>query len=70
MYYGILALETEEGAYQIIDEVDTRAEAEEMAANYLQCAQGHEDEYLCPARFVIHRRGSRGWYTVREVFTV
>ena len=70
MEYGILVVEADvEGIgvwdhYQIIGPVDSITEAREIAHNYL--AHGPESDCLAPDRFVIHRRGHGGWYTVRE----
>jgi hypothetical protein len=71
MEYGILVVEADvEGIgvwdhYQIIGPVDSIDEAREIAQNYL--VNGPESGCLAPDRFVIHRRGPWGWYTIREV---
>jgi hypothetical protein len=65
MEYGILTAESESGDYQIIGPVDSIDEAREIARNYL--AHGPESDCLAPDRFVIHRRGPWGWYTIREI---
>jgi hypothetical protein len=69
MEYGILIAESDcalrtIGEYQIIGAVDSPSEARELAQNYL--ANGPDSACLAPDRFVIHRRGHGGWYTVRE----
>jgi hypothetical protein len=67
MNYGILVAEADEH-YQLVAAVDSKDEAIEMAENYLKFAA--KDDNLCPQRFVVHRRGFNGWYTVRETLPV
>jgi len=64
MEYGILAVEDEEGHYQIIGAVWSIAEARELVENYF--AHGADNGCIAPDSFVIHRRGPEGFYTVRE----
>ena len=70
MEYGILIAESDCALrtideYQIIGAVDSPEEARELAQNYL--ANGPDSSCLAPDRFVIHRRGEWGWYTIREI---
>jgi hypothetical protein len=64
MKAGILVVESADH-YQIIDEVDSPAEARSLARGYFLNAQ--EYEMLVPVRFVIVRRDSLGFYTRREI---
>jgi len=70
MEYGILIAELDDeswaqNSYQIIGDVDSIDEAREIARNYL--IHGPDSGCLAPDRFVIHRRGEWGWYTIREI---
>lgn len=65
MEYGILIAEDFDGHYQIVGAVASRDEARELANNY--CDRGPAEEMVAPERFIIHRRGQRGWYNEREV---
>jgi hypothetical protein len=64
MEYGILVAESEDGQYQVIGAVDSIDEARELAEKYL--VRAVDSGSIAPDRFVIHRRGEWGWYTVRE----
>ena len=66
MEYGILVAESEDGAYQVIGAVWSLDEAQELKDQYI--VAGPDNDYVAPERFVIHRRGDTGAYTVREPF--
>jgi hypothetical protein len=64
MNYGILVVESGD-MYQIIDTVDSKDEALELASEYERTADIDRD--CPPEQFVINRRDNVGRYTVREV---
>jgi hypothetical protein len=68
MNYGILIAVDEEGAFQVVGVVDSRAWASELADEHL--ALGAENNLLCPWEFQIHRRGDNGFYTKIECWKV
>lgn len=62
MEFGILVAVAEDGAFQIISEVDSREEAKTLADEYI--AFGPDEGYIAPWEFQIHRRGNGGAYTI------
>jgi hypothetical protein len=64
MEYGILVAVSEDGDYQIIGAVDSYKEAQDKIDEYLRL--GPENDLLAPANFLIHKRGTGGFYNVSE----
>lgn len=64
MNYGIMLAIGSDGSAQVVGVVDSYEDAQRLMDEYI--ALGPDNACLAPETFEIQRRGTGGFYTVRE----